>query len=56
MQTTSGFARTAKLLDIHSTAASAFCRACAHASWQRVWEFVLTELTTYRLPSRMAKP
>jgi len=35
MQTTSGFARTAKLIGIHSTAASAFCRACAHASWQR---------------------
>ena len=35
MQTTSGFARTAKLLVIHSTAASAFCRACARASWRR---------------------
>ena len=34
MQTTSGFARTAKLFVIHSTAASAFCRACARASWQ----------------------
>jgi len=34
MQTTSGFARTAKLLGIHSTAASAFCPACARASLQ----------------------
>ncbi len=34
MQTTSGFARTAKLIVIHSTATSAFCRACARASWQ----------------------
>jgi len=34
MQTTSGFARTAKLIGIHSTAASAFCLACARASWQ----------------------
>ena len=34
MKTTSGFARTAKLLGIHSTAASAFCRACARASLQ----------------------
>ena len=37
MQTTSGFARTAKLIVIHSTAASAFCRAYARASWQMVW-------------------
>ena len=39
MQTTSGFARTAKLFVIHSTAASAFCRADARASWRMVWEF-----------------
>jgi len=34
MQTTSGFARTAKLLVIHSTSASPFCPAYARASWQ----------------------
>jgi len=34
IQTTSGFARTAKLFVIHSTAASPFCRAYARASWQ----------------------
>ena len=34
MQTTSGFARTAKLIVIHSTAASPFCPAYACASWQ----------------------
>jgi len=32
MQTTSGFGRTAKRFVIHSTAASAFCPACARAS------------------------
>ncbi|HHU47756.1 MAG TPA: hypothetical protein GXZ40_07665 [Bacteroidales bacterium] len=34
MLTTSGFTRTAKQIAIHSTTASAFCRANARASWQ----------------------
>ena len=45
MQTTSGFARTAKRMVIHSTAASAFCRAYARASWQIVWS--PSELTLF---------
>ncbi len=36
-ETTSGFAKTTKLIGIHSTAASAFCPAYARASWQMVW-------------------
>jgi len=45
MQTTSGFARTAKLIVIHSTTASAFCPACARASWQQSYFFLIRGLT-----------